>query len=336
MTDLTFMENWLALRNAIILNAVEDYKMAFSDPEGKNGNMLNRNLRKECEGFFRGKWCKRLLDGTDENLSGREILKRVRDQTLQELKDGQEECEMKVKLVQETPDPVDLICQIASICYDSKIVNKKQFVRKLYRSGHHSVFEHVYFTFKIEGISRACSHQLVRHRMAAITQRSQRYCEENGFNYVTPPSIFFEEGDVMEKYKKQVEQINNTYCDMIHLDDIKKEDARYLLPNACETQMYFSCNLRELIHIANERLCNRAQWEIRKLVNMMCSQVDEDLRWMLVPKCRSGIQICYTPCEMTKKGYVILQEDKKKGFPAMTEDDPEETGDEVETEVTET
>lgn len=77
---------------------------------------------------------------------------------------------------------------------------------------------------------------------------------------------------------------------------VPNEDARYILPNACETELYLSCNLRELIHIANERLCRRAQWEIRELVEKMVSLVDPELHFMLVPKCKSGRIICHENC----------------------------------------
>ena len=93
---------------------------------------------------------------------------------------------MKVTLIQATPNPIETISKIASICYDSDPKNPLGLVKHLYKNGHHSVFEHIYFTFKIEGISRACSHQLVRHRHCSFTQRSQRYCSEDGFNYITP------------------------------------------------------------------------------------------------------------------------------------------------------
>jgi thymidylate synthase (FAD) len=80
-----------------------------------------------------------------------------------------------------------------------------------------------------------------------------------------------------------------------------KEDVRYILPNACATSLYLSCNLRELIHICNERLCSKAQWEIRELVQEMVKLVDPDLKFMLVPKCKSGRIICHTPCKNTEE-----------------------------------
>ena len=196
---------------------------------------------------------------------------------------------MKVTLVQATPTPIETIAEIASICYDSRPSNPMGLVKHLYNNGHHSVFEHIYFTFKIEGISRACSHQLVRHRHCSFTQRSQRYCSEDGFEYVTPPGI--PSGDMA----LAADRIESWYqCWQSY--DIPNEDARYILPNACATSLYMSCNLRELIHMANERLCTRAQWEIRDLVREMCRQVDPRLHFMLVPKCKSGRIICNSPC----------------------------------------
>lgn len=196
---------------------------------------------------------------------------------------------MNVTLIQATPNPVETIAQIASICYDSAPNDPLALVKHLYKNGHHSVFEHIYFTFKIEGISRACSHQLVRHRHCSFTQRSQRYCSEDGFEYVTPLTI--PDADM----NHAIERIGNWYSEC-QAQGVPNEDARYLLPNACATSLYLSCNLRELIHMANERLCTRAQWEIRDLVRWMCTLVDPQLQFMLVPKCRSGRIICNSPC----------------------------------------
>ena len=196
---------------------------------------------------------------------------------------------MNVTLIQATPDPVETIAQIASICYDSDPKDPMKLVKHLYAGGHHSVFEHIYFTFKIEGISRACSHQLVRHRHCSFTQRSQRYCDEDGFAYITPESM------PKNVIASDMNTIQNWYKGYQRMD-VPNEDARYILPNACATSLYLSCNLRELIHMANERLCVRAQWEIRDLVTEMCMLVDRQLHFMLVPKCQSGRIICNTPC----------------------------------------
>lgn len=201
---------------------------------------------------------------------------------------------MKVTLIQATPAPIETIAKIASICYDSDPKNPVGLVKHLYKNGHHSVFEHIYFTFKIEGISRACSHQLVRHRMCSFTQRSQRYCSEDGFEYITPPTMN------RDSFDQDVRNIEIAYKAYQEWYNIPNEDARYILPNACATEMYLSCNLRELIHICNERLCVRAQWEIRELVKEMVNLVDESLHFMLVPKCKSGRIVCNSPCGASK------------------------------------
>lgn len=204
---------------------------------------------------------------------------------------------MKVTLIQATPNPIETIAQIASICYDSDPKNAMGLVKHLYKNGHHSVFEHIYFTFKIEGISRACSHQLVRHRMCSFTQRSQRYCNEDGFECVLPSSI--DDTEAYWDYNNALTDIRQEYANLQSMG-IPNEDARYILPNACATSLYLSCNLRELIHICNERLCSRAQWEIRAMVKEMVSLVHPDLHFMLVPKCKSGRIICHTPCGESK------------------------------------
>ena len=196
---------------------------------------------------------------------------------------------MNVTLVQATPNAVETIAKIASICYDSDPKNPMALVKHLYNGGHHSVLEHIYFTFKIEGISRACSHQLVRHRHCSFTQRSQRYCSEDGFQYVIPNTI---PNADMEYCMERVGDWYENY----QAHDVPNEDARYILPNACATSLYMSLNLRELIHMANERLCVRAQWEIRELVKEMCKLVDPQLQFMLVPKCKSGRIICHEKC----------------------------------------
>lgn len=200
---------------------------------------------------------------------------------------------MKVTLIQATPNPIETIAQIASICYDSDPKNPLGLVKHLYRNGHHSVFEHIYFTFKIEGISRACSHQLVRHRHCSFTQRSQRYCSEEDFGFVTPPLIEKTIG-ANWAYDANMRDIQKKYA--LLQTAVPNEDARYLLPNGCETSLYLSCNLRELIHMANERLCNRAQWEIRDLMKQMVALIAPELHFMLVPKCQSGRIICNDPC----------------------------------------
>lgn len=202
---------------------------------------------------------------------------------------------MKVTLINAPDNPIEKIAQYASICYNSDPKNPQALVDHLYRNGHHSVFEHLTFAWKIEGISRACSHQLVRHRQASYTQRSQRYCTEYLNMPVVPPSIAGNP-EAFNEYRKAIQGVKNTYAKLIDMYDIPREDARYILPNAMGTELYFSCNFRELMHICNERLCTKAQWEIRMMVQLMKEQIDPALQKYLVPKCQAGFH-CPKPCD---------------------------------------
>ena len=169
---------------------------------------------------------------------------------------------MKVTLTRVTENPIGAIEEAACNCYDSEPTGGK-IMKSCYKSGHHSVLEFADFTFHIEGVSRALTHQLVRHRIASYAQRSQRYCGENGFEYVIPHSV---EKD--ENTKHTFTSLMG-YIDMLYkrLQDagVPNEDARYILPNACTTCIEVKMNFRTLIHFMNERLCTRAQWEIRQM-----------------------------------------------------------------------
>ena len=141
-------------------------------------------------------------------------------------------------------------------------------------SGHDSIAEHMTFTFAIEGISRACSHQLVRHRMASYSQQSQRYVEVNPFTYVKPKSIE-DNDDACEVYDNIMMEIYGAYAELLRLYDIPEEDARYILPNACKTNIIVTMNARELRHFFSLRCCERAQWEIKQVADMMLALVKE-------------------------------------------------------------
>lgn len=148
-------------------------------------------------------------------------------------------------------------------------------------SHHDSVLEHWSATFAIEGISRACSHQLVRHRLASYSQQSQRYVNMEGFEYVTPESISRRrEGDAdpyfyLQEYDHLMEGISKLYKGMVDAG-IPEEDARYILPNACCTNIVVTMNARELRHFLGVRLCKRAQWEIRELAERMLECLKEE------------------------------------------------------------
>lgn len=195
---------------------------------------------------------------------------------------------MQVKLTRVTQNPVDAIEEAACNCYNSEPSNGK-IMKACYKSGHHSVLEFAQFTFHIEGVSRALLAQLTRHRIAGFAVRSQRYCGENDFDFIIPPSIQKDEG-AQYKYRVIMATINSWYKELQELG-IPNEDARFVLPNACATTLEFTCNGRELIHAMNERLCARAQWEIRELFVKMREAVknyDDQCAMFaefLVPKC---------------------------------------------------
>ena len=167
---------------------------------------------------------------------------------------------------------------------------KWKLIRHVLDSGHHSVLEHAQFTFFISGVSRALSHQLVRHRIGvSYSQQSQRYCTfGDGFNYVVPPSIS-KDPELLGKFRELMSQINDTYQYFLE-KKIPAEDARMVLPNACTTNLTVSVNLRALIHLCQERLCNNAQYEIRNMVKQMAKLITDkipELKPYLVPKCKA-------------------------------------------------
>ncbi len=201
---------------------------------------------------------------------------------------------MKVELLNYTPNPIDAIERAASTCYDSIPSGSGKIFRHCYKSGHHSTMEFADFTFRISGVSRALTHQLVRHRMASYAQRSQRYCVEDGFEFVTPPSVAKNE-EAIKAYNDVIDNIKDVYQKLIDLG-IAAEDARMILPNACASVICVKMNLRELIHFCNERLCTCAQWEIRAMAREMVNAVvavAPDLKPVLVPKCEAHAPHCF-------------------------------------------
>ena len=193
---------------------------------------------------------------------------------------------MNVKLVKYTPNPEETVANAARLCYsdnyavDVKVKNVDKFIEKLVALGHYSPFEHASFTFAIDGISRACSHQLVRHRVASYSQRSQRYVSENQFEYVIPKTIEALKGGsdgfngLYDKYQRAMNYIQGFY-EWLVLNGIPKEDARYVLPNATCTSIMVTMNARSLMNFFKLRCCNRAQWEIRELADEMLRQCKE-------------------------------------------------------------
>ena len=143
-------------------------------------------------------------------------------------------------------------------------------LRKVVGYGHHSVIEHANFTFAIEGISRACSHQLVRHRLASYSQQSQRYVKFGEMEHATPDLIKNNERAV-RVYEDAMKAAAKAYLELKEL--VPAEDARYVLPNAALTNLVMTMNARELLHFFRLRCCNRAQWEIRRMSALMLQEV---------------------------------------------------------------
>ena len=255
-------------------------------------------------------------------------------------------CFMKVMLIAHTPEPEKIIATAAKLCYSSSDIGSlkdglteektAEFVNMLASIGHESVMEHVSFTFGIEGISRACSHQLVRHRIASYSQKSQRYVNEDGFDFITPPEIeavpeakaeFDRTMEVLvESYHKIAEMLTEK-----HTADFKaqgqdektaasnarkkaNEDARFVLPNACETKIVVTMNVRSLFNFFEHRCCNRAQWEIKAVADEMlrlCREVAPNVFKNAGPscikegKCPEGKMTCGKFAEVREK-YKVL------------------------------
>jgi len=236
---------------------------------------------------------------------------------------------MKVKMLTHTPNPEAVIASAARLCYSNASIDDlmlksedvektKEYIDMLMSLGHESPIEHVTFTFGIEGISRACSHQLVRHRIASYSQKSQRYVNETQFEYVTPEAIT---SDPVTKdvYDETMQLLQGRY-DFIRAGLIQKyvkdgmnekaaekkanEDARMVLPNACCTSIVLTMNIRSLFNFFKHRCCNRAQWEIRDVADEMlrqCMEVAPNIFKYAGPdcvtkgKCSEGKMSCGNP-----------------------------------------
>lgn len=212
---------------------------------------------------------------------------------------------MKITLISHTPLPEEIVASAAKLCYSpcsieetiekSSNGNTAQFIKMLAKIGHESPLEHVSFTFGLEGVSRALLAQITRHRIASYSVQSQRYVKKENFEYVVPPEIskipeakkeflkaMQEDQDHYEKltemlFKKHFEEFLNSG---IPEETSKKaaekkaiEDARYVLPNACFTNIICTFNARSLLNFFAHRCCQRAQWEIREVATEMLKLV---------------------------------------------------------------
>ena len=174
---------------------------------------------------------------------------------------------MRIELLYITPNAEKVIEKAGRTSYQSfekQTENSyKKFIKMLIRNKHESVLEHASASFKISGISRALTHQLVRHRLCSFTQQSQRYVNENDFNYIEPDDI--KSNPTAHKiYTELMEHVRNQYSQLRNLG-IRKEDARFILPNSIESEIIMTANFRELRHVIRLRGEKAAQWEIRRL-----------------------------------------------------------------------
>lgn len=192
-----------------------------------------------------------------------------------------EEAKLKVEIIAHTPEPERTIATAGHMCYAGVSVDElkakiseekiKKLISNMIESGHLSVLEHASFTFAIEGVSRALTHQLVRHRIASYSMQSQRYVNEKDMKFVIPPSINGN-SELKKEFSEITEDSRKLYKKLVDAG-IKKEDARFILPNACETRIIVTMNTRALYNFFERRLCTRAQWEIRLLAEEMLKEL---------------------------------------------------------------
>lgn len=189
---------------------------------------------------------------------------------------------MQVELLYHTPDPERAIATAARLCYApvgaSELMETmpeervRSVLSTIMGSGHFSTLEHASYTFAVDGVSRALTHQLVRHRIASFNQQSQRYVKFAGdVEVVKPPTVAAQE-ETSRVFDEAIDAVVDAYHKLLDAG-VPAEDARYLLPNAAETKIVITMNIRELLHFLSLRCCNRAQWEIRELANRMLELV---------------------------------------------------------------
>ena len=228
---------------------------------------------------------------------------------------------MKVKLLKYTPNPEKLCAVAAMTSYKSEGTSKllekldlekaRKTLRRVMGYGHYSVIEHASFTFGVEGVSRALTHQLVRHRLASYTQQSQRYVTyETLEHYVTPRSIL-ENKEAKKAYDEALMNISATYQKLLKFG-APKEDARFILPNAAKTNIVITMNARELRHFFNLRCCERSQWEIREMAMEMLKQVKQVAPAIFENAGPSCVELGYCPEEVLKPTACKIEEIKRK------------------------
>lgn len=224
---------------------------------------------------------------------------------------------MDVRLLYHTPDPERAVAAAARLCYApvgaAELLEhmSEDAVRKVLKtiitSGHTSALEHASYTFAIDGVSRAMTHQLVRHRLASYNQQSQRYVSYDEPSFITPPTVA-EDPAAAEAFEAATAAAFAAYRALLDAG-IPAEDARYLLPNATETKIVVTMNVRELFHFFELRCCKRAQWEIREAAMRMLGLVEPTAPYIFMDAgascrrgpCREGKMTCNEPYERAPK-----------------------------------
>jgi len=219
---------------------------------------------------------------------------------------------MDVRLLSHTPAPERAIAAAARLCYapvgaaELLETMSDEAVRKVLKiivsSGHTSALEHASYTFAIDGVSRALTHQLVRHRLASYNQQSQRYVSyDDEPAFVVPPAVAANP-EALKRFKSANATAFSAYGELLDAG-IPAEDARYLLPNAMETKIVVTMNIRELLHFFELRCCKRAQWEIRDLALAMLELAEPTAPYLFMDAgascrrgaCREGKMTCGDP-----------------------------------------
>ncbi len=241
------------------------------------------------------------------------------------------ERKLRAVLVRHTADPEALVALGARLCYAGGDVDRlldkvsaedqRGFLDRLMAMGHESVLEHVSFSFLAEGVSRVLLAQLTRHRIASYSVQSQRYVSyDKGFGYIVPPAVKALGADAEAEYAAQMDTIQGWYEGwqrrLKEAGAQGNEDARFVLPGACETRILLTMNARELRHFFSLRMCGRAQWEIRELANAMfeeCLKVAPSLFRDAGPGCLRGAcpegeKCCGKQAEMRERRKRLLDE----------------------------
>ncbi|MBR5345785.1 MAG: FAD-dependent thymidylate synthase [Clostridia bacterium] len=210
-----------------------------------------------------------------------------------------------VTLIRHTLSPEELVALSARLCYSRATVDdlsqrvaaadQSAFVERIMGMGHESVLEHASFTFAMEGVSRVLLAQLTRHRLASFSVQSQRYVSyAGGFNYILPPQIEALGEEAVAEYDRQMAEMHRWYIgwqEKLQKGEGGNEDARFVLPGACETRLIVTMNVRELRHFFSLRMCARAQWEIRAVatqMHRMCLEIAPMLFADAGPGCLRG------------------------------------------------